>query len=317
MSVVVRCPHCRALSQVGPAAVGRLVACPTCEHQFRAAPVPVVPVAARLPDPDPLHAEADGLTGVLLGLALAPLGVPLVWMAARPLLRADPVFSVVAPLAVGLGVAGLVVGVAVVSRWSHAARVRAALGLVAGGYLAGAVLFVVPRDVPAAARKLFGPTRIQWKEFRRVGERLPYQVQLPNGTATEADAPVDGWKLRTFTAAAGQPDDKRGVWAVRFTLADGVPPGDARAGDDAWFAAVRDAVVEASGGELTAEVPLTVPVGDKPARELRLTLPDRATHRVVRLVRAGDTLVYAAAEGLFLSADGDEVKKFLGGLRVN
>lgn len=315
MGVVVRCPVCLSLSRVGAAVVGRMVACPTCGDPFRAAPVPVVPVATRLPDPDPLHVEADGLTGVLLGLALAPLGVPLLWMAARPLLQINPVFSVVAPLAVGLGVAGLVIGVAMVNRWSHAARVRAALGLVVGGYLTGAILFVVPRDVPAAARKLFGPNRIQWKEFKRNGIRLPYQVQLPNGTATETDTPVDGWKLRTFTVAAGQPDDKRGVWAVRYTLADGVPPGDATAADDAWFAAVRDAVVAASGGELTAELPLNVAV-NKPARELRLTLPDRVTHRVVRLVRTGDTLVYAAAEGLFLSADGAEVQRFLSGLKV-
>ncbi len=293
-------------------AVGRVVACPNCGERFTATPLPPPPVVAPVTDPDPLP-PADGLTGVLLGLALLPLGVPLLWLVGRLTLAAEPVFSFAAPLAVGLGMAGLAVGVGLVGRWSHATRVRAVLALVAGGYLTGGVLFVVPKDWPAGARRLFGPTNIQWKRFSPPDKA--YSTNVPDGPAPAADAgPVDGWPLRAFTAVAGKPDDRRGVWAVRYTLAAGVPPGDAAAADDAWFAAVRDAVVAASGGTLTAEEPLTV--SNRPARELRLTLANRATHRVVRLVRAKDTLVYAAAEGLFLAADEEAVKTFLGGLVV-
>ena len=311
MSYPVRCPHCRGLSQVSAAAVGRTVACPNCGDTFRAAPLPPPPVARPLADPEPLVPDA-GLDGVLLGLALLPVGIPLLWLVARFALRAEPVFSAAAPLAVGLGVSGLAVGVGLVRRWGHPARVRAVLLLAVAGYLVGGGLFVVRKEWAAATRRLFGPAEIK---FRKLDVRnLPYEAQVPDGKATPTDAgPVDGWGLRTFTAAAGTPDDKRGVWAVRYTLADGVPP-VGPGGDDAWFAAVREAVVTASGGEVTAEKPVTV--SDKPARELWLTLPDRLTHRVVRLVRADDRLVYAAAEGLFLAADREEVTKFLAGLRV-
>ncbi len=314
MSYPVRCPHCRGLSQVGPTAVGRTVACPTCGATFRATPLPLPPVARPLADPEPLVPDV-GLDGVLLGLALLPVGIPLLWLIARVALRAEPVFSAAAPLAVGVGVSGLALGVGLVRRWGHPARVRAVLLLAVAGYLTGAGLFVVRKEWVAAARKLFGPAKIDFREWPpRQGPAVPYKAQVPGGKATPAAAgPVDGWGLRTFTAAAGQPDDTRGVWAVRYTLADGVPPVGA-GGDDAWFAAVREAVVTASGGEVTAEKP--VAVSGKPARELWLTLPDRLTHRVVRLVRADDRLVYAAAEGLFLAADREEVTTFLAGLRV-
>ena len=313
MSYAVRCPSCRGLSRVGPAAVGRVVACPACSHRFRAEPLPPPPVAAPLPADPELLVPDDGPSGVLLGLALLPLGIPPAWLAGRLLFRAEPVFSLAAPLAVGLGVCGLAVGVGLVRGWSHAARVRWVLALVAAGYLAGGLLFAVQKEWAAVGRRLFGPAAIRWGRFEPPGNG--YVAQVPDGAAVPAAAgPVDGWDLRTFTAEAGQPDDRRRVWAVRYTLADGVPPTDPKLADDIWFAAVRDAVVAASGGELTAETP--VRVGDKPARELWLTLPDRLTHRVVRLVRSGDRLVYAAAEGLFLAADRNEVTHFLGGLAV-
>jgi hypothetical protein len=273
------------LSQVGPAAVGRTVACPNCGDHFDA---------------------------MLVGLALLPVGIPLLWLIARSALQTEPVFSAALPLAVGLGVSGLAVGVGLVRRWSHPARVRAVLVMTVVGYLTAAGLFAVRKEWAAAARKLFGPAQIDFKEWTQPG--LPYKAQVPGQRASPAtDGPVGGWELRTYTATAGQPDDRRGVWAVRYTLADGKPPIDAKADDD-WFAAVREAVVTASGGEVTRETP--VRVSGKPARELWLTLPDRLTHRVVRLVRADDKLVYAAAEGLFLAADRDEVTKFLAGLTV-
>jgi hypothetical protein len=305
-----RCPNCLSWVPVGAGRVGRPTPCPNCGERFRPAPPAESPPADEFPA-DPAT-DPDGLTPVLIGLALLPLGVPLAWVAARLTLPLVPIFSVVAPLAVAVGVGGLCVGVGLARGWSHAARVRWVLALTAAGYLAAAGLFLVQKDWAAAGRRLFGPGKISWKPFEPPDK--VYRARVPGPAAATGDGPVPGWQLRAFTATAGQPDDRRGIWAVRFTLADGVPPGADKLDDDAWLARVRDAVVEATGGDLTHEA--VVRVSGRPARELWLTLPDRVTGRVVRVVRRGDRLVYAAADGLFLSADAAEVRAFLDGLAV-
>src|SRR5437016_4988966 len=119
MAVVVRCPACRGEAQVGPEAIGLLVVCPRCSEPFlaaaeavpigesangrpgasrprraRAEPVaparqplrrrrhqPAEPAPAQGPDPhDPPPPHSSGLpASVLVGLALLPFAIPLLW----------------------------------------------------------------------------------------------------------------------------------------------------------------------------------------------------------------------------------------------
>src|SRR5437868_13522703 len=144
MSVVVRCPECRGAAQVDPAALGELVLCPRCNGPFlavqAATPVaparpahadpppprrreprrrhraePVAPPTADRPAaPDPNDRPLDGglPASILIGLALLPFVIPLLWLVAPMLVGQPPALSLAAPAA--LAVTASVLSLAVI-----------------------------------------------------------------------------------------------------------------------------------------------------------------------------------------------------------
>ena len=323
MAQAVRCPRCNGWSRVGDAALGATVACPHCTRAFTAdlapppAPEAIRPafptVFPRRDDGDPDHAADHAARPALLGLSLLPVAIPLVWLLLPVLIAARPIFSFALPTAIAVGVSGLCLGVAYAAHWTTATRLRAIVMLVALGYGSAAFLYFLKKEWVQGAREQFGPA-VKWKPFAPPDGA--YSVPLPGRPAAREASPLPGWPLKGFRLAAGPKGDP--VLGVAYEVAHG-PAAEAvkprATPNDDWFAAARQALVEGTGGEVTAEAVVTQQ--DYPAREYTLTMPDGATTRIARVVRVGRQAHYLAVEGTFIAGDHRFVKTFFDKYYVN
>lgn len=323
MGVVVRCPGCRGASRVGPEAVGLLVVCPRCSDPFlaveEAVPVapprpvarPVEPPPSRQPrqprpprpdrddsparpepDPhDPFAVETGGLPlSVMIGLALLPFAIPLVWLIA-PVVAGPPALSTATPAALAVAAAALCLAVVFTVDWTPSTRLKGVLVLVGLAYLTGLSLYFVKKEmVDWVRRAVPGPGGAALVPFHQAREG--YRVSLPGRPGPAAGRPLGDWPLAYVQAARQGPDG--GLTVV--VGAGPVPAAVARLGDAAWFDEAEAVVLRQSNGRLDG--PGQPVNGTRPAREWRVRLPDK-TVRTVRVYRDRDRgrAYYLSAEG--------------------
>ena len=352
--VVLTCPHCNQRSKVAFDAIGFTVACPRCSQPFTADPEPSaptrqVPVVARrstipnvpvvrpsftqqsneLDEPAPLvhpdfdeHAEpqpAATPNGVVFALAMLPLAIPLLWLAATQLGARRPEFSFALPVAIGLGVSGVCWGLAVTHRWSIRQRIIGVLALVFLACLSGVLLFAVKKEWIEQTRELLGRGEVAWVKYQPnpddlKGNDLSFEVRIP-GQPTPQESPVPGLPLKG--AIYSEPDRD---WQDQFVIAHGryVEGGGGWVADEVWFGKVKEIIEKETGGKLISE-------NDRQyqtyaARYYIFQLPENANGPVVRIVRvvrvANAQLFYLSVEGPYLSKDNLIVQKFLDSLRI-
>jgi hypothetical protein len=326
MSAIVRCSACHQRSRVAVESLGLLVACPRCGNQFVAesdeeliilpdAPVATVHPRRRsdtprppLPEPDDHpHPHHAGPNGLLISVALLPLGIPLLWLLVSAVTGRETVLSYAAPLAIAVGICGLCAGIAL-THWTTAARIRAMLALVMLAYLVSGALYFLKQNWLVEARKNFTRGDGEWREFRPPDKA--YTVEFPGVPKEMPTSPVEEWSLKAYQFA----DPKRAGSDV-FVSAHGSLPKDLPkdATDEVWFAKVKAALLT-SGAELVREEPVRgqeIPK-DTRAREYELQFPEGQIKRVVRIVRTkGRVFFYLSVDGPFLTGDTPDVKRFL------
>jgi hypothetical protein len=325
MSVVVRCPSCQGPSRVDREAVGLLVACPRCSSPFvaveespppppprrpdrpaapptdrpvrrrrpRAEPVPPPTVA---PDPDPFDPHAPPPGGlplsVMIGLALLPFVVPLLWLLAPLVLGQDPVLSPAAPVALAVAASALCLAVVYTVDWSPATRLKGVLMLVGLSYFAGVSLYFLKKEAVDRVKQVFGPDT-EWADFtQNLGH---YKVQMP-GQVTPADVkPLGGpprWPLECYKASRSDPRAGRVVYVV----GTGRDPHGEEVAEAEWFAEARARAVQEARGRLVAEREIKNRE-TYPGREWRIELPGGKTVRVVRVFRGNGRTYYQSLEG--------------------
>lgn len=322
--VVVRCPGCRGASRVGPEAVGLLVLCPRCSDPFlaveeaaavapapsrgparpadrrprpaattrprrsRAEPVaPAGPGAAPHHDPHDPHAEGRGglpLT-VMVGLALVPFAIPLVWLIAPLVAGRPPALSVATPAALAVAFAALCLAVVFTIDWSPATRLKGVVLLLGLAYLSGLSLYFLRKEMVDRVAAVFGP---RWTELRLEPKGGPaYQVELPGKPAPENDQPLSAAAVALTCHRAGH-----GGWAGEFVGVAGVGADPDPAKPDAdWFAAAGKALSPRDKGKAvppTADVPI-------PGWEWRVGAGRDA--RTVRVFRTAGAVYYLSAAG--------------------
>jgi len=343
---VVRCPSCLQPSRVGADAMGMIVACPRCGGAFTAEPqsqfpvmpaparqseIPTVPVRSRtanrqqtprdesLTNPALAHEPAshplsDDHTptggSLILALALLPIGVPLVWLAALQLGARQPNYSFALPVAIAICFAGLCLGLGY-CRWTYPRRVAGVLALVFLAYVTAGLLFTirldaVERQIFMAIRKALG-RHVEWKPFVPRKDTLKptdqsFEIFLP-GIPREAKAsPLADFPMKSFVVLV--PDE--------FVVAYGYIGG----GDD-WHERVQKSIVATSGGVVKSDSELTVK--GYPAWEWVIELPEKdfgPSVRVVRVVRVEKQLFYLSIEGPSITRELPQVKRFLDSFRV-
>lgn len=341
----VRCPSCLNLSRVETEDLGRTVECPLCGRPFSAVdestptapstpptvrpnrgwnpsspPPPVIPVVPDRVEPpiaeDPFAEDASSElpSGAVVGLALLPWGIPMLWLLLPMITGKDPIFSFAAPMAIAVGACGLEFGVAFTAKWSQSTRMKAVLAISILGYATGGLMFAVKKEWVEGIRRHFGRGELVWRPF--VPPDGKYEVKFP-GPARQVSTPLLGWNLVAF-----QFQDEAHQTLDVFVVAHGKAPIDLPnqqgkpPADPEWFEAAKKAVIESSGGAmLQNERPLTQ--RGHHGREYVLGLPDGVTNRIVRVfrVRAArneNIAYYLAAEGPFLAQSAPDVQTFFG-----
>ena len=315
--VVVRCPGCRGASRVGPEAVGLLVICPRCSDPFLAVEeaTPVAPAArprtpprprerdwdrdrdrprrprpvagpgrAPAPDPHDPHAEERGglPLSVMVGLALLPFAIPLVWLIAPLLVGRPPALTVATPIALAVAAAALCLAVVFTVDWTPATRLKGVLVVLGLAYFAGLGLYFLRKEVVDRVGRVFEPG---WHEFRPPAGPA-YTVELPSPPRPEPKAqPLPNVVTLTSYRAA------RAGWAGEFVCVVGAgdDPQAGKTDDDDWFAAAAKVVADRDPGK-----PLP---GAVPGREWRVD------GRTVRLYRVNGVIYYLATAGPGPDAD--------------
>lgn len=342
MPLVVRCPACRDKALVDEAARGLTVACPGCGEHFAA--VPEVEVVARRPkrnpnrpvrpveleepispppaqaeevadstdhDHDPHRHAAGGLpTSFLVGLALLPFAIPILWLIA-PALIGPAKLSIAVPLAIAVSASTLCLAVIYTIDWSPAIRIKGVVMLLALSYFAGASLyFLKPQMVDWLKERL---AHDQWiRVYPQEGPK--FHAMMPGAPAVDGNLqPVPGIKLRCLklTHDFGDGDE---TGPLTFVVGSGAPlkkGAGPEPGTEAWFTHAIDSIVEECNGQLDEEekvqevqvqvnTPFNMPLRFDSGRQFCIKLPDDKTLRTVRLFVADGNVYYQSVEGFGL-----------------
>jgi hypothetical protein len=336
---VVRCPACRGACRVADDAVGYTVGCPRCAAAFLAveilpprtertaepalradAVVPIapprqfparpgadhVPVAEAAPgghDPehDPHARSVTGLpVSMLIGMALVPFGIPLLWYAVPFVTGRAAAVSLAVPIALAVAAATLCMGVVYTIDWTGTTRIKGVLVLVALSYLSAAGLYFLNKDALDRVRRLGGDPN-EWTPVALDEGRC--HVRLPGRAVADRRQPLDGLARMTDGRRARYLVDRPDGPRYEYRIAVGKPTGGKA--DAAWFDRVGERL-KADGAELVgAARPLADGEPDSTGRQWTLKL-DPTNTRVVRVFAIRDRVYLLSAEGPHLTPDDPE-----------
>src|SRR5438105_9764316 len=170
------------------------------EWESDAEPRPGEPRPAPEPTADPEHDPHLVPPGplpasVLIGLALLPLGIPILWLVGPALFGAAPILSVAVPVALAVAAAVLCVSVIYTIDWTPATRVKGVLILVGLAYFAGVSLYFLKKETVDRVSKLWAGTG--WVEVNR-GD---CSVKMPHPPRPAADQVVQSVPVKCSMAS--------------------------------------------------------------------------------------------------------------------
>lgn len=349
---VVRCPGCRGASRVSTQALGQMVGCPRCEMPFVAeedipivqpsirssprrapvaevapaaprrrlpaeyAPEPSAPTATEVPDPehDPHARPVAGLpVSVLVGLALLPFGIPLIWRVAPFVTGQEAALSMAVPVSLAVAASALCLGVVYTIDWTATTRIKGVLMLVGLAYLSAGGLFFLKKDLMERIR-VWGDDSRQWAPvFLKDGS----QVRMPGNPLPAQTRPLgDLAEMEDERHSQFVPEPPNGPqYDYRFAVSK--PNAGRKNLDEAWFARVGEKLQEVNRGRLVGGAPRTVEYVNGTCHEWAFEISSDAT-RVVRVYVIGDRVYYLHAEGPRLTSEDDEYgKPFFGKFSVS
>jgi hypothetical protein len=266
---------------------------------------------------DPLREPPGSLpASVLVGLALLPFLIPILWVIAPAVTGVEPVLSLGSALALAVSASVLCLAVIYTVDWRPRTRIRGVLLLVVLSYATGVTLYLLKKEWVDRVKRFFG-VHPGWSVFH-----VPtggYQVKLPGPAekVDKKDLPTDLANLACHQAAqrglGGAGGD--GVFVVGSGEAKPANPGE-QLGKDAWFDRVTADIVVRSGGRLVGQLkPITnQDEGRIHGREMVIEIKNANanTTRVVQVYflswkdgagRTKNRVYYAAAEGSGMSPD--------------
>lgn len=326
--VTVRCPACRELARVDASSLEQLVQCPRCAEPFVAleeaelvaatvrqpavprfrspeadTPPPQEPTTQPEADYDP-HRNPPGTlpVSVMIGLALLPFAIPILWLLAPAVLGQEPSLSWAVPLALAVSTSILCLAVIYTIDWTPATRVKGVLMMVGLAYFAAVNLYFLKKQMVDEVKKFFGSGN-DWVRFAR-GDG--YQVKMPTEPTQVDEQPLRPLAILTcykatyrtpfighfdFIAASGMPQ----------RLVNGPEPGT-----DAWYDLACGQIID-RGGQMTAKNIVTHQ--DYSGRELVIELVG-GNVRIVRIFVIKGRVYYLCVEGPRLTDDDEMVTEF-------
>lgn len=266
---------------------------------------------------DPYREPAGSLpASVLIGLALLPFAIPILWLVAPAVTGVQPAMTIATPLSLALSASILCLAVIYTVDWTPATRIKGVLMLVCLAYFGALSLYFLKKDLVDKARRLVGrDEEVQWKHM----QTEDFVVIMPSShqPLEEGDRPIQSIKLNYRAAECGQAI----LGEYRFVAGSGPvaadPARDPRPGSDGWFQEMVDEAVRHSGGKLTINGARPIQYRDFfPGREFEIMLPDNAGTRIVRLYLVRGRLYYLSAQGIVMSEHDPFGRRFFGSFQV-
>jgi hypothetical protein len=260
----------------------------------------IEPTPAPEPNDDPHLSPSGPLpASVLIGLALLPFAIPILWLIAPAVTGVQPAMSIATPSALALAASILCLAVIYTIDWTPTTRIKGVLMLVGLAYFGAVSLYFLKKEMVEHIKRFTGlEDRVPWRDF----STRDYKIRLPGQhmDLDEQDQPLASLQLRYYTVTHERPLLGR----LRFVCGSlRLPPnrddGDAgKPGTAAWFDEVTREIVERSGGKKIKE-PDTISYDDQPrGREVWIALPDEETNRVVRVYVIRGTVYYLSVQGM-------------------
>jgi hypothetical protein len=342
---VVRCTACLGVSQVEAGALGLTVRCPRCDATFVAveeaevvAPVrparnPLLPVSEphleprrtrrRRPEhaadhesnpaPEPnegsYHTSSGPLpASVLIGLALLPFAIPILWLVAPAVTGVAPAMSIATPFALALSASILCLAVIYTDDWTPTTRIKGVLMLVGLAYFGAVSLYFLKKEMVERFKRFTGlEERIDWQNH----DTGDYQVSMPGPAKPVAvrDVPIRSIPLVWFRADCDQPLGPLTSIVGSADLPD-------HAGNDAWFDQITKEIVRESGGQQRGQTSSIRYARSFPGRQLEILLPDKSTIRIVRVFVIQGRFYYLAIEGFAIKARDRHPQTFFDSFQV-
>ncbi|QJW97853.1 hypothetical protein [Frigoriglobus tundricola] len=259
-----------------------------------------------IPDPehDPHLPPVAGLpVSVLVGLALLPFGIPLLWRVAPFLTGRDAQLSLAVPVALAAAAAALCLGVVYTIDWTASTRIKGVLMLVGLAYLTAAGLFYLKKDMMDRVRALGGDPN-EWNYVSlndgKCGVLMPGRAE-PDRLFQPLAGLVQMTEVRRARTATDDPEVPGYVYYVAVSRAnpDPIKP------DNAWFARVGAKLKNAGGKLLGDDGGAEVKHQDVPGRQWEFEL-DGGQTRIVRVFVIKGRVYYLSAEGPRLTPDHED-----------
>jgi hypothetical protein len=265
-----------------------------------------------IPDPehDPHTRPVAGLPiSVLIGLALLPFGIPLMWLLAPMVTGQDAALSLAVPISLAFSASALCLGVVYTIDWKATSRIKGVLMLVSLAYLTGAGLFFLKKDMMDRVQQFFG------KSNRWVTVQSPqgkFRAKLPERFTRDQSQPLPNMEVAdTFSSTHIVDDDTRYYYRVAASKEK------ARDFNDEWFKNIATELKkDAADPQLVRETEIARE--GMTGRQWEFKLRDRDTVRIVQVLVKKNRYYYLAAEGPNLTPDDEEFsRRFFNSFEAN
>jgi hypothetical protein len=323
--ISILCTACRNLSEVPRQFISVEVQCPFCSEIFQAfpnvamskdqsrlknSPAPTVYPAKKTTKPEEKFDSGHGATDLgkaaIIGLALIPLMMPLIWIGAIVLLGRDPLFTPMVPLSIGLGATAIGIGAVLTEIWKTRTKLWTVLSIVFFTYLVGLTLFYMKKEWVEAVRNKLGADEFDWSTY----EPGPFRVKLPGKKKQDDNPTVPEWKLysviHTNEKATG----------YNFRVSHGSEPEEySKLDDKTWLEKAGETLANEERGKPVKAT--DIKVQGYSGREWVFSKAENASNLTIRLVRVKSAMIMLSVDGPFLTNEAKEVQIFFKSLYIH
>ena len=277
---------------------------------------PVLVTEVTDPEHDPHTPSVGGLpASVLVGFALMPFGIPLLWFVGPLLTGKEASLSIAVPVSLAVAAAALCLGVVYTIDWTAATRIKGVLMLVGLAYLTAAGLYFLKKDLMDRIQGFFRQSN-EWGWVHARDGR--WRVKMPRPAWPDEQRPLTVLGPESEARWAryvpeSQPEQNYEYWFIV-----GAPDPDAReissggfglVREQTWFACVGEQL-KGKGGELVTVEPITYPPSlEANGRQWTFKIENGKTFRIVRVFAIKGRVYYLSAEGPGLTPDDEELAK--------
>jgi len=257
---------------------------------------------------------------VLVGLALLPFAIPVLWVIAPPLIGHTPQLSFAVPLAIAVSASILSLAVIYTIDWSPSLRLKGVFMLLGLAFFTSVSLYFLNKEMVNRVQTFFGNKR--WIRFSPPNAPHRYTVMMPEKPDPDNNQPIPGITLECYKLTHTEEFNdsiNTYIFVVGSELAPNRDDKNRDQASDKWFKSMIEAIVKKAEGQLDPNiVHLNGQIGRQlgPGREFVINLPDGKTVCIVHLYLIDGRIYYLSLEAEDLKKEDGVAQEFFLSFKV-